>query len=105
MAMKEIDLRRNELGIRIALGAPKASVLRLILRQGLLLVASGMALGMLAAMALTQVIRSFLWGITPTDPVMFVIVSAALTALALIACHVPARRALKIDPIIALRIE
>jgi predicted permease len=97
--------RRNELGIRIALGAPKASVLRLILRQGLLLVASGMALGMLAAIALTQVIRSFLWGITPTDPVTFVIVSAALTGLALIACYVPARRALKIDPIIALRIE
>jgi putative ABC transport system permease protein len=97
--------RRNELGIRIALGAPKASVLRLILRQGLMLVASGMALGMLAAIALTQVIRSFLWGITPTDPVTFAIVSAALTALALIACYVPARRALKIDPIIALRIE
>src|SRR5262245_15770132 len=97
--------RRNELGIRIALGAPKASVLQLILKQGLVLVGTGMALGLLAAIALTQLIRSFLWGITPTDPVTFVIVSAALTALALIACYVPARRALKIDPIVALRLE
>ena len=97
--------RRNEIGVRMALGAPRASVLRLILRQGLLLVATGMALGMVAAIALTQVIRSFLWGITPTDPVTFMIAGAALAALAFIACYVPARRALKIDPIIALRLE
>jgi putative ABC transport system permease protein len=97
--------RRNEIGIRLALGAPKASVLRLVLRQGLVLVTAGMALGMVAAIALTQIIRSFLWGITPTDPATFVIVSAALTVLAFCACYIPARRAMKIDPIVALRIE
>jgi putative ABC transport system permease protein len=97
--------RRNEIGIRIALGAPAASVLRLVLRQGFTLIATGLAFGMSAAIVLMQVIRTFLWGIEPTDPVTFVIVSAALAALALVACYVPARRALKIDPIIALRIE
>ena len=96
--------RVNEIGIRIALGAPAASVLRLVLRQGLLLVSIGLALGVAAAVAITRVIRTFLWGITPTDPVTFMIVSAALAATALIARYVPARRALKIDPIIALRI-
>jgi predicted permease len=97
--------RRNEIGIRIALGAPKASVLRLVLRQGLLVVAIGLALGMTASIALTHVIRTFLWGITPTDPPTFAFVGAALAALAALACYVPARRALRIDPIIALRLE
>jgi ABC-type antimicrobial peptide transport system permease subunit len=97
--------RRNEIGIRIALGATGASVLGLILRQGLLLVATGMAFGMVTATALTEVIRSFLWGVTPTDPMTFVSVSAALGVLTLAACYVPARRALKIDPITALRLE
>jgi len=97
--------RRNEIGIRLALGATGASVLRLILRQGLLLVATGMGLGMAAAAALTHVVRSFLWGVTPTDPVTFATVSAALAVLTLIACYVPARRAVKVDPIIALRVE
>jgi predicted lysophospholipase L1 biosynthesis ABC-type transport system permease subunit len=97
--------RSNEIGIRIALGATRASVLRLIFQQGLVLVAAGMTLGMAAAVALTQVIRTLLWGITPTDPITFVIVSAALAAVALLACYVPARRALKIDPIVALRMD
>ena len=97
--------RGNEIGIRVALGAPPASVLRLVLRQGLLLVSVGLGLGVAGAVAITRVIRTFLWGITPTDPVTFMIVSAALAVLALVACYVPARRALKIDPIIALRIE
>jgi predicted permease len=97
--------RGNEIGIRVALGAPPASVLRLVLRQGLLLVSVGLGLGVAGAVAITRVIRTFLWGITPTDPVTFMIVGAALAVLALVACYVPARRALKIDPIIALRIE
>jgi putative ABC transport system permease protein len=97
--------RGNEIRIRVALGAPPASVLRLVLRQGLLLVSVGLGLGVAGAVAITRVIRTFLWGITPTDPVTFMIVSAALAVLALVACYVPARRALKIDPIIALRIE
>jgi putative ABC transport system permease protein len=97
--------RVNEIGIRIALGAPAASILRLVLRQGLLLVFIGLGVGVAAAVAMTRVIRTFLWGITPTDPTTFMIASTALAVLALVACCVPARRALKIDPIIALRIE
>jgi putative ABC transport system permease protein len=97
--------RRNEIGIRMALGASAASVLGLVLQQGLRLVAIGLGLGVAAAFTMTRVIQTFLWGITPTDPVTFVIVSAVLAVLALVACCVPARRALKIDPIVALRLE
>ncbi|MGH9145437.1 MAG: FtsX-like permease family protein, partial [Vicinamibacterales bacterium] len=97
--------RRNEIGIRMALGASAASVLGLVLRQGLRLVAIGLGLGVAAAFTMTRVIQTFLWGITPTDPVTFVIVSAVLAVLALVACSVPARRALRIDPIVALRLE
>jgi putative ABC transport system permease protein len=97
--------RRNEIGIRVALGASAISVFRLVLRQGLLLVAIGLGLGVAAAFTITRVIQTFLWGITPTDPVTFVIVSAALAVLALVACCVPARRALDVDPIAALRVE
>src|SRR5262245_37210229 len=97
--------RRNEIGIRIALGASAANVLRLVLRHGLLLVTMGLGFGVAAALVITRVIQTFLWGVTPTDPVTFMVVTVALAALALIACYVPARRALRIDPIIALRIE
>jgi ABC-type antimicrobial peptide transport system permease subunit len=97
--------RRNEIGIRLALGATASNVLGLVLQQGLRLVAMGLVLGVAAAFATTRVIQTFLWGIEPTDPVTFVIVSAALAVLALVACSVPARRALKIDPIVALRLE
>src|SRR5262249_34529896 len=89
--------RRNETCVRIAVGAPAASVLRLVLGQGLLLVSIGLGVGFAAALAITRVVRTFLWGITATDPVTFVIAGAALAALALVACYVPARRALKID--------
>jgi putative ABC transport system permease protein len=97
--------RRNEIGIRVALGASATSVLRLVLQQGLLLVAVGLTFGVVAALILTRVISTFLWGITATDPMTFVFAGAALAALALLACCVPARRALSVDPIIALRIE
>jgi putative ABC transport system permease protein len=97
--------RRNEIGIRLALGATASNVLGLVLQQGLRLVAMGLVLGVAAAFATTRVIQTFLWGIEPTDPVTFVIVSAVLAVLALVACSVPARRALKIDPIVALRLE
>jgi ABC-type antimicrobial peptide transport system permease subunit len=100
-----VGQRRNEIGIRVALGASAISVFRLVLRQGLVLVAMGLGLGVAGAFTITRVIQAFLWGITPTDPVTFLIVSAVLAVLALVACCVPARRALNIDPIVALRIE
>jgi putative ABC transport system permease protein len=82
--------RRTEI---VALGSPAANVLRLVLRHGLLLVTMGLGLGVAAALVITRVIQTFLWGITPTDPMTYMIVSAALAALALVACYVPARRA------------
>jgi putative ABC transport system permease protein len=88
-----------------SLRAPAANVLRLVLRHGLLLVIMGLGFGVAAALVITRVIQTFLWGITPTDPVTFMVVTVALAALALVACYVPARRDLRIDPIIALRIE
>jgi ABC-type antimicrobial peptide transport system permease subunit len=100
-----VNHRKNEIGIRIALGAPSSTVLTLILRHGILLVAIGLASGTMAALVLTRIIQNLLWGVTPTDPVTFTLMGVALGGVALLACYLPARRALKIDPIIALRIE
>ena len=100
-----VSHRTNEIGIRVALGATSGSVMGLIARQGMALVAAGMAGGVAASTALTQVIERFLWGVTGTDPVTFGVVLAAMTMVALLACYIPARRALRIDPMIALRWE
>jgi putative ABC transport system permease protein len=100
-----VSQRTNEIGIRVALGASAGSVLGLVARQGLVLVAIGMIAGVTAATALTQVIARFLWGVTATDPLTFALVLVAMALVALLACYIPARRALRIDPMIALRWE
>jgi putative ABC transport system permease protein len=100
-----VSQRTNEIGIRVALGASSRAVLSLIGREGFVLVGIGMALGVAAALALTRVLSRFLWGISATDPLTFVMVLLAMGVVATIACYLPARRALRIDPIIALRIE
>jgi putative ABC transport system permease protein len=100
-----VSQRRNEIGIRVALGASSRTVLALIGKQGLVLVGIGMALGLIVSLALTQTISRFLWGVTPTDPLTFVLVLAAMALVAILACYLPARRALRIDPIIALRVD
>jgi putative ABC transport system permease protein len=100
-----VSQRTGEIGIRVALGATSGSVLGLIVRQGFTLVAIGMAGGVAASTALTQVIEKFLWGVNATDPLTFALVLAAMALVALLACYVPARRALRIDPMIALRWE
>lgn len=100
-----VTQRVPEIGIRLALGARRLNVFRLILGQGLKVVLAGVALGALGAIAITRVIRTMLFGVTPTDAVTFGLVSLVLVLVALIACSLPARRAMKVDPLIALRNE
>jgi putative ABC transport system permease protein len=100
-----IGQRTHEIGIRRALGAGTGGVLRLVLRQGLILTAVGLGVGIAASLAAMRVLEGLLWGVSPTDPVTFALVATGLAAAALLACYVPARRALTVDPIIALRAE
>jgi len=100
-----VTLRRRELGIRMALGAGRMDVLRLVLRQGLTLTLIGVAAGLISAYALTRLMASLLYGVTATDYLTFVSVSAVLVAVGVAASYVPARRATKVNPTIALRAE
>ncbi|HYK22874.1 MAG TPA: ABC transporter permease [Pyrinomonadaceae bacterium] len=97
--------RTHEIGIRIALGAQRGDVFRLIVGQGLMLALVGVGLGAAGALALTRLITGLLYGVSPTDGPTFVLVSLIVTTVALLACYMPARRATKVDPLIALRYE
>jgi len=97
--------RTQEIGIRRALGAGTGSVMRLVLHQSAVLIAAGVGLGLAGAFAVTRFLQSLLFGVTPADPVTFVAVCMVLTAVALVASYLPARRATKVDPMIALRHE
>ena len=100
-----VSERTNEIGIRMALGAHKVDILRMIMRQAMLLTIVGIVIGLVGAYALTKLLTSMLFGITATEPTAFLLVAAGLGIIALLACYLPARRATKIEPMIALRYE
>ncbi|HMY75158.1 MAG TPA: FtsX-like permease family protein, partial [Blastocatellia bacterium] len=97
--------RTHEIGVRLALGAGKGDVLRLVLRQGLLPALIGAAIGLAGAWALTRLMSGLLFEISATDPLTFACVALLLLSVALLACYLPAKRAAKVDPMVALRCE
>lgn len=100
-----VTQRTREIGVRIALGAQWRDVLKLILKNGMLLVTLGLIIGLAGALTLTRLMTSLLFEVSPTDPITFVAVAVCVILAALLACYIPARRAIKVDPLIALRYE
>jgi len=100
-----VSRQTRDIGIRVALGAQSTDVMKLIIGRGMALVLAGVAIGSLASLGLTRVLDSLVFGVSTTDPLIYVGVSALLVGLSLIACYLPARRALRVDPLVALRCE
>src|SRR5262249_23769252 len=100
-----VTRRTPEIGIRMALGAHTSDVLGLVLRQEMKFVLIGMGLGLVSSLVLTRLMTTLLFGVSPTDPPTLVVISLFLATVALLACYIPARRATKIDPLMAIRNE
>ena len=100
-----VTRRTREIGIRIALGSPRTSIYGLIVRQGIIMVGLGILVGVLVSLSCGPLMRHFVYGVTPLDPAIIIGVAALLAGIAFLACWLPARRAARVDPVIALRAE
>src|SRR5262249_11424761 len=100
-----VNARTHEIGIRVALGAGRGDILRVVLVQGFALAAQGAAVGLVGALFVSHLMSGLLYGVRPTDPLTFLGVASLLLVVALCACYVPARRAVRVDPTVALRYE
>ena len=97
--------RRQEIGIRMSLGAQTRDILKLVVGQGIKLALVGLLIGLVASIALTRLMKKLLFNVNTTDPLTFIVVAALLVAVALVACYIPARRAASVDPLVALRYD
>ena len=100
-----VTQRTHEIGIRMALGAQQTSILRLVMRDAAIVLVAGVTAGLLGSIWITRLVRQLLFGLTPNDPLTLALAIAALVAVALVATYIPARRAMKVDPMVALRYE
>jgi putative ABC transport system permease protein len=100
-----VSQRQREIGVRLALGAQRGHVLQMVLQQGTKLALAGVAIGIGAGLGLTRLMTHLLFGVTAHDPLTFAAVSSLLILVALLACYIPARRAIRVDPVVALRYE
>jgi putative ABC transport system permease protein len=100
-----VSSRTSEFGIRMALGARQSNVLQLVVKQGMKLAIVGVTIGLAAAYTLTGLMKSLLFGVSPTDPATFAVITLLFAGVALLACFIPARRATTVDPMVALRYE